>query len=196
MTIPVNITIDVHQTALPLDRVLALIQSSEKVAVIDCICRTGLQNCDFPRKVCLSLNENATKRVADGSAEFISKTEAEKILSETHKKGLVHLALHRPKEAEKDIQAICSCCSCCCHALQGLLLMNMKGLVKPSKYISTHDPEKCINCGECVYQCQFKARKLKKEDIMTFDPNICFGCGLCVTSCAQNAIEMIERPLS
>ena len=194
VTIPVNIKLDTRQTALHLDHVLTIIQSSEKIAVMNCVCRTGLQNCDYPRKVCLVLDKSASKSVNEGTAEFIFKAEAEEIILETHQKGLVHLALHRPAEDEKNIQAICSCCSCCCHALQGLLLMNMKGLVKPSKYISTHDPRKCINCGECTSKCQFNARTLSEGDIMTFNPNYCFGCGLCVTSCPQNAIEMIERP--
>lgn len=192
-TIPVNVKIDVPQTTLHLDQVLSIIRSSERIAVEDCICRIELQNCDFPLKVCLSLNLNATKNVEGGTAEFISKTEAERIVLETHQKGLVHLALHRPEEDEKNIQAICSCCSCCCHALQGLLLKNMKGLVKKSKYVSTHDPEKCVNCGECISSCHFKARTLSQEGDMIFNQNNCFGCGLCITSCPENAITMIER---
>jgi Pyruvate/2-oxoacid:ferredoxin oxidoreductase delta subunit len=196
VTIPVNIKINTQQTALHLDHVLRIIKSSEKIAIANCVCRTDLQNCDFPRKVCLSLDNNATKNVTDGRAEFVSKAEAEKIILKTHKEGLILLALHQTGEDEENIQAICSCCSCCCHALQGLLLMNMKGLVKPSKYISTHDPEKCINCGDCIHNCKFKARTLSEGDIMTFNPNYCFGCGLCVTNCSQNAIVMIERILT
>ena len=196
VTIPVNIKIDTRQTALHLDHVLIIIRSSEKIAVTNCICRTDLKNCNFPLKVCLSLNGNAAKNVSNGTAEFISKTEAEKIILETHQKGLVHLALYRPEEDEKNIQAICGCCSCCCHALQGLLLMNMGGLVKPSKYISQHDLTKCINCGECTSNCHFMARTLSEGGDMTFNQAYCFGCGLCVTSCPEDAIVMIKRVLA
>lgn len=195
VTIPVNVKINNKQTALHLDYVFDIINSSEKIAVKDCFCRIELQNCDFPLKVCLSLNEAAEKYVANGEAEFISKTEAEKIIQDIHQKGLVHLALHRLGEDEKHIQVVCSCCSCCCHALQELLLMNMKGLIEPSIYISTHDSTKCINCGKCTYQCQFNARSLSEEDIMTYNPNHCFGCGLCVTICPQKAIQMVKRKL-
>jgi len=195
VTIPVNIKIDTHHNTLHLDRVLAILRSSEKIAVTNCICRIDLQNCDFPLKVCLSLNGSAIKNVSNGTAEFISKNEAEKIVLETHQKGLVHLALHRPEEDEKNIQAICSCCSCCCHALQGLLLMNMGELVKPSEYISQHDLVKCINCGECTSNCHFMARTLNERGDMTFNQARCFGCGLCVTSCPEEAITMIKRIL-
>jgi Pyruvate/2-oxoacid:ferredoxin oxidoreductase delta subunit len=196
VTIPVNIKLDNRQTALYLDQVLSIIRSSETISVENCFCRTELQNCDFPRKVCLTLNKTAIKNANDGIAEIISKTEAEKIVLEAHQKGLVHLALHRPEEDEKNIQAICSCCSCCCSALLGLLRMNMTGLVKKSQYISTHDPEKCINCGECTSNCHFMARTLSEGGDMTFNQTYCFGCGLCVTSCPEDAILMIKRVLS
>jgi ferredoxin len=139
---------------------------------------------------------NAIKTANDGNAEIISKTEAEEIISEAYQKGLVHLALHSPEENETNIQAICSCCSCCCSAFQGLLRMNMQGLVKKSQYISSHGPEKCLNCGECTSYCHFMARTLDDEGNMTFNSSHCFGCGLCVTCCPENAIEMVERVLS
>lgn len=195
VTIPVNIKIDTQQTALFLENVIQIIESAKKIAVTDCICRVKIGNCDYPRRVCLSLDKNAIKGVSDGTAEFISTEEAKKIIIRTHETGLVHLALHRPGEDEKNIQAICSCCSCCCHALQGLLFMNMKNLVKSSEYISTHDQDKCIDCGECVNRCQFNARRFNNE-MLAYDPKLCFGCGLCVTSCVQNAIEMIKRSLA
>ncbi|MFX0051309.1 MAG: ATP-binding protein [Candidatus Hermodarchaeota archaeon] len=196
VTIPVNITIDHRQITLQLDQVLSLIRSSETISVGNCFCRTELQNCDFPRRVCLNLNMNAIKTANDGTAEIISKTKAEKIISEAHQKGLVLLALHPPEEDETNIQSICSCCSCCCSAFQGLLRMYMHGLVKKSQYISTQDPEKCLNCGECISYCHFMARTLDDEENMTFNPSHCFGCGLCVARCSENAIEMVERVLS
>lgn len=195
VTIPVNIKLDVQQTALHLEQVLDIIRESEQIAVTDCVCRAELQNCNYPLDVCLTIDSDAKRLVAEGEAEFITKAEAKKVLIATHELGLVHLALHRPSEDESHIQAICSCCSCCCHALQGLLLMDMKELIKPSTYISTHNPEECINCGDCVQRCHFNARVLNEEDIMIFNPNDCFGCGLCVSSCSQNAIEMIERSI-
>lgn len=193
VTIPVNIKIDFQQSALHLDHVKDIIHSAKKHAVMNCFCRMNLQNCNFQLEVCLSLDVYATKLVKDGKAKFISVAEAEKIVLETHEKGLVHFALHRPGEPEQNIQIICSCCSCCCHAFQGLLLMNMKGLVKPSKYISTHDQEKCIGCGECSSLCHFEARTLDQGGILAYNVLKCFGCGLCITQCPQDAIKMIRR---
>ncbi len=196
VTIPINVKIPIHQTALHLENVLEIVQSAKKIAVADCICRTKLQNCNHLVKVCLSLNEAAETNVSQGRSEFISKSNAEKILLETHQKGLVHLALYLPDDNETHTQAICSCCACCCHVLQGLLLMNMEELVKPSPYLATYDQEKCINCGECISRCQFKARTQNDEDSITFNPNLCYGCGLCVTNCSENAITMIKRELA
>ncbi len=196
VTIPINNKVGIEQTALHLNRIFDIIRSAEKMAVANCVCREKLQNCDYPLKVCLSIDKHAKRLVTEGEAEFISKAEAEKIMKETNQQGLVHLTLHKPDEDDSHIQEICSCCSCCCHALaskKGLSLVNMEKLIKPSKFISTHDPEECINCGDCVQRCHFQARILSEENIMTFNPNYCFGCGLCVTSCSQNAIEMIER---
>ncbi|MHA2291162.1 MAG: ATP-binding protein [Candidatus Hodarchaeales archaeon] len=196
VTIPINITLDHRQTSLPLDQVLSLIHSSEKIAVGDCLCRSDLQNCDLPRKVCFSLNKTAIKNVDAGKNEFISKGEAEKIVLDAHQKGLLHLALYRPDEDETNIEAICSCCPCCCSALHGLLRMNLQDLLKPSPYLSTHDPRKCTNCGECTSHCYFHARNLSEDETMTFSSTYCFGCGLCVTRCPEDAISMDKRVLS
>lgn len=148
--------------SLPLDQVLSLIHSSEKIAVGDCLCRSDLQNCDFPRRVCLGLNMTAIKTVDAGKTEFISKSEAEKIVLDTHQKGLLHLALYHPDEDETNIEGICGCCPCCCSALHGLLRMNMQDLLKLSPYLSIHDPKKCTNCGECTSHCYFQARASSK----------------------------------
>ena len=193
VTIPVNIVLDHRQTALPLDQVLFLIRSADNVAIGNCFCRNELHNCDNPLKTCLGLNMIAIKTVEAGIAEFISSDQAEKIVRDTHQKGLLHLALHRPDGDATNIEGICSCCPCCCSALHGILRMNLHGLLKPSPFFSTHDPEECTNCGACTSHCVFQARTLSEDGVMVYDSNFCFGCGHCVARCPENAIIMSNR---
>lgn len=193
VTIPVNIKIDKRQTALHLDQILSIIRVAETIGVENCFCRTELQNCDLPRKICLNLNMTAIKNANEDIAEIFSKPEAEKIILEAHQKELVHLALHHPEEDEMNIQTICSCCSCCCSAFQGLIRMNMTGLGKNSPYFSTHDPEKCNNCKKCTSMCYFKARTLNEGGDTIFNETKCYGCGLYVTTCPEDAIVMNKR---
>jgi ferredoxin len=193
VTIPVNKRIENNHVALDLTRVNQLIMDAEKIAITWCICRMTLQNCQFPRKTCISLNEKAEIDVSNGYAEYISREEAMSIVSETAKLGLVHLSLNTPNNTDQFPSAICSCCPCCCHALQGLQLMNMKGLIKPSEFVSTFNSEICSKCGNCADKCQFGARELVTDNNIIFRQDLCFGCGLCVTNCPESLIELIPR---
>ena len=192
-TIPVNIEIENKHIALDLTRVNRFLMKAEKIALTECICRKALQNCKFPQNVCLSLNEKAEIDVESGQAKYISLEEAKSIVSETAKLGLVHLTMNPPDKTDQFPSSICSCCSCCCHALQGLQLMNMEGLVEPSEFVATFDQEKCTQCGICVDRCQFGARVLNDENNFIFKQDLCFGCGLCLSSCPESLIELISR---
>ena len=112
----------------------------------------------------MSNNKKAEIDVGSGIAEYISLEQAKSIVSETAKLGLVHLTLNPPNKTDQFPSAICSCCPCCCHALQGLQLMNKKGLIKPSEFISTFDIEACSKCGICADRCQFGARVLDTDN--------------------------------
>jgi ferredoxin len=193
VTIPVNIRIENKQIALDLTRINQILMEAEKIAITDCICRATLQNCKYPRNTCISLNIKAEIDVRNGYAKYISREQAMSIVTETTKLGLVHLTLNPPNKTDQFPSAICSCCPCCCHALQGLKLMNMKGLVKPSELVSTLDIEICNQCGICVERCQFGARVLNSDNNIIFKQDLCFGCGLCVISCPENSIELIPR---
>jgi len=193
VTIPINIRIENNQIALDLSRINQFLLEAKKIAITDCICRTTLKNCSFPRKTCISLNEKADIDVRSGYAKYITQEEAKSIVFETAILGLVHLTLNPPNETDQFPSAICSCCPCCCHALQGLQLMNMKGLIKPSEFVSTFNIETCSKCGICADKCQFGARELDVDKDLIFRKDLCFGCGLCVTNCPEGLIELIPR---
>jgi MinD superfamily P-loop ATPase len=54
------------------------------------------------------------------------------------------------------------------------------------------DLDKCIFCGVCGAQCQFKAIVSLPGATMIF-PEMCHSCGLCVKVCPQGAIREEER---
>jgi len=192
-TIPVNIQIENRQVALDLTKTNQILTQAEKIALTDCICRETLQNCDLPRTTCILLNKRAENFVNNGQAKWITQEQAKSIVTETHKQGLVHLAMHQWNKTDQFPSEICSCCPCCCQALQGLQLMNMKELVKPSEFVATIDLETCNQCGICVDRCHFGARILDSNKNIVFEQDLCFGCGLCVTTCPVSSIELIYR---
>jgi len=51
------------------------------------------------------------------------------------------------------------------------------------------DSEKCIECGDCLERCQFKAIS---EDFM-IDPISCEGCGVCAYFCPEKAIVFEQQ---
>jgi heterodisulfide reductase subunit A-like polyferredoxin len=195
VTIPVNVQIENRQIALDLTRTNRIIEQAEKIALGDCVCRVTLGNCNMPQNTCIFLNKRAETFVENGErrAKFITQEQAKTIVSETHKKGLVHLALHQSNETDRFPSEICSCCSCCCQALQGLQVMNMKGVVEPSEFVATFDFETCNQCGICVDRCQFGARIFDSKKKIIFYQDLCFGCGLCVTTCPEKLINLIPR---
>ncbi|MFX1453689.1 MAG: ATP-binding protein [Promethearchaeota archaeon] len=193
VTIPVNIEIENRQVALDLTKTHQILMQADKIALRDCICRVTLQNCNLPHNTCILLNKRAENFVNEGTARWITQEQAKMIVSETHKKGLVHLAMHQSNITDQLPSEICSCCSCCCQALQGLKLMNMKGLVKPSEFIAGFDQETCNQCGICVERCHFGAKIFDSDKNIIFKQDLCFGCGLCVSTCPVNAIKLIKR---
>lgn len=193
VTIPVNIQIESRQVALDLTRANQILIRAEKIAIGNCNCRATLQNCDLPRNTCIFLNKRAEFMVERGQAKWITQEQANNVITETHKQGLIHLAMYQSSKSEQFPFEICSCCTCCCVALQGLKLMNMKELVKPSEFIATFDQKTCNKCGICVERCQFGAKIFDSDNNIIFRQDLCFGCGLCVTTCPVNAIQLTTR---
>jgi len=193
ITIPVNKRIENDQVVLNLDQSYHILERAEKVALADCICRSTLQNCEKPKRVCLFLNNDAKKVVRSGRARWTSKVRAKKLVKLTHEAGLVHLTMYHPDDKEKLPGVLCSCCECCCHALQGLIRLDMHDLVTPSQFITSTNWEDCSNCGKCVKRCVFGARTREAGKMTGYNPDRCFGCGLCVTMCPEKAIELHKR---
>lgn len=50
------------------------------------------------------------------------------------------------------------------------------------------DPERCINCWNCVQSCFYRAM-LRQGDELMHDTNVCIGCELCASVCPTEAIR-------
>jgi len=64
------------------------------------------------------------------------------------------------------------------------------------------DPEKCTGCGACALKCPREAIYIQDEGFvrkLIFEPqkcDFCLGIPICLSICPENAIEVVERPLS
>ncbi len=108
-----TIKIENRQIALDLTKTNQILKQAEKIALRDCPCRVTLQNCELPQNTCILLNKRAEDFVKEERAKWITLEQARNIISETHKKGLVHLAMLQSSKTNQFPLEICSCCSCC-----------------------------------------------------------------------------------
>ncbi|MBN2651653.1 MAG: 4Fe-4S binding protein [Spirochaetales bacterium] len=49
------------------------------------------------------------------------------------------------------------------------------------------DPEKCVNCHQCIKVCPSKFCNDGAGDHIELDPNLCIGCGSCIDVCTHGA---------
>ena len=187
VTIPVNISIEAEHRVFDLTEVEKILKEATRIAVQPCGCKTEYNNCDAPKDVCLSLNNEVEYALKYNGAREISVDEALDVLKMSHEAGLVHMAYVMKGEEKPGL--LCSCCSCCCHTLGGLLRYGIHTHVLSSRLVAIDDRLKCINCGECVSRCVFEARKMVKGELV-YKSGKCYGCGLCVSTCPVEAIKM------
>ncbi|UCF08038.1 MAG: 4Fe-4S binding protein [Thermoplasmata archaeon] len=190
VTIPVNVSFSGEHRIIEMGELRGILNNAEVIAQEECYCRKRMGNCIDPMDGCLSLDAEATEEIERGVAKRISVEDALEAMKRTYDAGFVHLAY--TYEGKDKVDIICSCCSCCCHSMSAALRFRYPDHVFSSKFIATHDPGMCINCGECEERCQFGAREII-DDLLVFHDDKCFGCGLCVSTCPENGIEMIKR---
>jgi Pyruvate/2-oxoacid:ferredoxin oxidoreductase delta subunit len=191
VTIPVNTAIEAEHRVFDFSEVEKILRAANRIAVQDCVCKTENNNCDAPRDVCLSLDEEVEYALIHSNGKEITVEEALDVLKRSHEAGLVHMAYVMKGQEKPGL--LCSCCSCCCHTLGGLLRYGIHTQVITSKLVA-FDTEGCDDCGDCVSRCVFQARSMDDEKLV-FDPVKCFGCGLCTSVCPQDAITMVPREM-
>jgi ferredoxin len=187
--IPVRESIAGKQWIVPTEQALEFLRNARSFAVTDCVCRSHYKRCDHPTEICFLINDASDAAIARSIARRLPLEEAERLLHQANKRGLVHLTIYNPRQY---VYAICSCCSCCCHDLQFLQKHGRADLVVRSEYAAQTDMNACIHCGDCIARCVFEARTWD-DGQMRYDTDACYGCGLCVTACPAGATVMERR---
>lgn len=194
ITVPVNVKIEAGQHVLNMENVKQILSSARIISVMDCYCRLTYGHCAAPTSVCLDLNEAAESNLANEEmgAREISYREALDILEKTYEAGLVHMAYGHGELYEPGVvNSICSCCTCCCGVLSGVLRFGLFPHLLTSHALAVTDRSFCIDCGDCVDRCQFRAREIV-DGLLSFDRDLCFGCGLCISTCPTDSITLVE----
>ncbi len=194
ITIPVKVEIKGDHRVLNLEEARRYLNNAQLIVLMDCICRSQRQNCDSPINTCIRLDDRGEKALTSEELSTLNPREATieealNVLDQSHKAGLVHMALAVDRE---EINEICSCCPCCCLVLSAVLRFGSTRFMLKSSAIAVTDESKCKGCGICTERCQFGARKTV-DDTLVFDPELCSGCGLCVSACSAQAIMLSCR---
>jgi len=192
VTIPVNIEIGLEHRVYVFSEMKGILEKAKRIVVQDCGCKMEYKNCDAPRDVCISLDETADELFEKSlcNPREVDVDEAIEVLKRSHEAGLVHMAYTMKGEDKPGL--VCSCCPCCCHTLGSLVRNGIHTEILTSKYITTHDRDKCIECTKCVERCVFQARWMD-EGKLVYDQSKCFGCGLCVSTCPVEANSLVLR---
>jgi NAD-dependent dihydropyrimidine dehydrogenase PreA subunit len=192
VTVPVNVEIQFEHHVYDFTEMKEILERARRIVVQDCGCKTEYRNCNAPRDVFLSLDETADELLANHKyyPREIDVKEAIEVLQRSHEAGLVHMAY--TMKGEKSPGLVCSCCPCCCHTIGSLARGGVHTQILTSKYIASHDTEKCVECAACIERCVFQARRMERGKLV-YDSSKCFGCGLCVSTCPMNASSLILR---
>jgi ferredoxin len=193
VSIKKEIKLDHLEQVIPFERARDIIlKNPERIAVIDCPCRKGMQNHCEPMDVCLIIGEPFVSFVLEhhpDSSRLISSGEARQILEDENRRGHVSHAYFKDAVLNR-FYAICNCCSCCCGAMKAQ--RNGTPMIISSGYVSRVDEDACSMCGVCVDTCQFGALSLNGS--LEIDHVLCMGCGVCVNHCPNGALELVLDP--
>ena len=93
-----------------------IVDSSDRLALGTCTCRTVFKNCknQTNAEIMLSVGHNIFIEERPHDYEEITKGQAREILRQCHVNGLIHTII----KCHQDFYAICNCCSCCCVPLR------------------------------------------------------------------------------
>ncbi len=193
VSIQQEIKLDHLEQVIPFERARDIIlKNPERIAVIDCPCRKGMEHHCEPMDVCLIIGEPFVSFTLDhhpDSSRLVTSMEARQILEEENSRGHVAHAFFKDAVLNR-FYAICNCCSCCCGAMKAQ--RNGTPMLISSGYLSRVDQDACSMCGVCVDTCQFGALSL--DDHLDIDAELCMGCGVCVNHCPNEALQLVLDP--
>jgi Pyruvate/2-oxoacid:ferredoxin oxidoreductase delta subunit len=191
-TIVVNKEISTGHLILPFEEMSEFIRTSQKVAVMNCACRTK-KRCEHPLETCLVFDRFADFMVDKGSARYLTFEEELQLLEEMEKIGLVHSTTN----SQTRPHFICNCCTCACLILRGLTELHNPRAIAKSNFLPVRNDGQCNRCRKCVRICPLKANVYhaphdKEPEKILFLEERCIGCGLCAYNCPDNAIKLVK----
>jgi Na+-translocating ferredoxin:NAD+ oxidoreductase subunit B len=191
---PVGQFVDASQKVSTYSQNREYIKSKDKIAVMNCACRT-LSNktgkgCDKPLEACMAFDWYADYVVDIKLGRFVSKKEALDIQDGCEKAALVSLASNM---SEGNI-VLCHCCGCCCCQLQASKTLSRPAEMFVSNFHAAVDSDSCTTCGACLARCQMRAIYIENETAR-IDLDRCIGCGLCLTACPVSALELLQKSI-
>lgn len=186
---------DVITEVLDYEKASAMIRYAGKGSLTMCYCRHQALHrgtaCNAPvNDVCTSLGAASEWLIRKGFARPATADELLRVLDETEKLGLIHLA----DNVRNNPAFICHCCGCCCGALRSI---NEHGVnaVQPSNFIARVDSAKCTGCALCAEKCHINSLAIPRDGQPEVDAEACLGCGVCVRACPTQAITLTRRSL-
>lgn len=190
--IPVEKEIHNNSEIEPYEKVSEIIESSQRVAVADCICRKEAKmfdkGCDKLMETCMSFDAAAKYYIDNGLGREITREEAKDILLKAEESGLIHTSSnHKGKRV-----FICNCCGCCCKPLEIVTKHNHPTFLAKSNYYAAVDTETCEGCDNCIDRCQVEAIHMS-DDLAVITIEKCIGCGLCVSTCPTESISLVQK---
>lgn len=192
-TIPINQAIPLTSEVMPYEMAREILRSKTHIAVRNCVCRQEREllgeGCSKPMEACLSFDNAAKNTVETGKGRMISLDDAFVIIEGAQEAGLVL----QPANSKNPI-FMCACCDCCCGVLRHIKKEDNPGDLVANPYVIQHDPDLCINCGNCVEICPMDALIADEEENVYLRQERCIGCGLCISVCPTSAVEMTRKP--
>ncbi len=181
-----------EEKILPVQKVEALVEKFNDIAVGHCFCRHHHDLLGDPckqtdiRENCFTFGKSARFTAEQGFTRLISKKEALDIIRKSDEDGLVHKAYHPHFDTTKEETSLCICCNCCC-GQAGSETFN----VNATHYIAQVDREACTGCGICIENCHTGTMHLNDDNIADIG-DLCIGCGVCAHFCPEQAILLKE----
>jgi len=169
-----------------------ILKNPDRIAVIDCPCRSSKENPCEPLDVCLVVGDPGASFMLEhktNNARKISQDEAVAIVKAEDDRGHIHSAWFKDSFGDR-LFAVCNCCKCCCNGMKAHF--NHVPSIAPSGYVSEIN-EECNGCGACVGYCQFGAISMT-DDRARVSLETCMGCGVCESKCPAQAISLKRDP--
>ena len=191
--LPVQESVDVKRAVASYDDAIEILKKEELIAVTDCSCRLQRtlfdRACDTPLEACIMVGPMAEYYIENNMGRQITIEEAEGIMKEAHKAGLITQtqSVTRPF-------MICNCCKCCCGFLGAIRRTPIPAHLVISNHRAVIDADACSGCEACIERCQVQAIAMGDENVAQINYDRCIGCGLCISSCPDDALSLAAKP--